>query len=286
MKGGVAAMILALEAIGRCGISLKGDVLIETVADEEGGGNGTLACIAKGYKADAAIITEPTQLEIMPAHMGWLFYKVEVTGKALHAALKWRGVNAIEKTVKIIQALQELERTWAVGKRSPILPPPTINFGTICGGMAGSVVADRCVLDFGLHYLPQDKDCNGMGSLVQQEVFDVINGVAAGDPWLREHPPVITLYQQGSGYEIPFDSAIIGVMKKEYEAATNKKPTIQGCPYGSDARLLTNYGGTPTVLFGPGSIEQAHAINEFVSVEEYLQAIEILALTVVEWCNS
>ena len=87
-------------------------------------------------------------------------------------------------------------------------------------------------------------------------------------------------------YEIPFDSAIIGVMKKEYEAATKKKPTIQGCPYGSDARLLTNYGGTPTVLFGPGSIEQAHAINEFVSVEEYLQAIEILALTIAEWCNS
>ena len=144
MKGGLCAALSALYGLQERGVKLKGDVIVESVVDEEGGGNGTMACILRGYKADAAIISEPTELEIMPAHMGWLFYRIHVKGKALHSSMKWKGVNAIEKMMKIMQALQELERQWCMEKRSAILPPPTINFGTIEGGMAGSVVADSC----------------------------------------------------------------------------------------------------------------------------------------------
>lgn len=285
MKGGVGAMIMAMECIRKAGIELKGDVIVQTVVDEEGGGNGSMATIARGYRADAAIITEPTELEIMPAHMGWLFYKMEVKGKALHAAMKWKGVNAIEKTMKIMQALQELERTWCMTKRHPHLPPPTINFGTIHGGMAGSVVADSCVLDFGLHYLPTDRDENGMGSLVEKELFDAINLACDGDEWLRENRPTITLYQLGSGYEIDFNHELIQLIDRNYTEFSGNRPVIRGCEYGSDARLLTNYGHTPTVLFGPGSIAQAHGINEYISIDQYYSAIEILAQTIVDWCN-
>jgi acetylornithine deacetylase len=286
MKAGVAAMILALETLLDNGVELKGDVIIESVVDEEGGGNGTLACVDKGYLADAAIVTEPTQLEIMPAHMGWLFYKVEISGRSLHSALKWKGVNAIEKAIKVIQGLQELEEKWAITKRHPLLPPPTINIGTIHGGMAGSVVPDTCILDFGLHYLPTDSDAEGLGKDVEKEIFAVINNIVNGDPWLQQNPPIIKKYQEGSSFEISKDHPIVETVSKQFVKNMGLPPTIRGCEYGSDARLLKNYGKIPTVVFGPGSIEQAHAINEFVPVDEFLKSIEILAGVIEEWCNT
>lgn len=285
MKGGLAAAICAIDLLHSMGASLKGDVLVESVVDEEGGGNGTMACIARGYQADGAIISEPTELEIMPAHMGWLFYKIEVKGKALHSSMKWKGVNAIEKMIKIMHALQELERRWCMEKRSDMLPPPTINFGTIHGGMAGSVVADQCILDFGLHYLPSDSDEDGLGANVEAELITAIEYAAAGDEWLSKNPPVIKLYQQGSGYELPSEYPLIGLLEKNHKKIMGEKPVIRGCEYGSDARLLTNYGNTPAVLYGPGSIEQAHGINEYVDVNQFYQAILVLAQTILEWCN-
>lgn len=284
MKGGIAAMLTALDCIDRAGISLRGDVIFQSVVDEEGGGNGSFACAARGYRADGAIIAEPTQLEIMPAHMGWLFYKLEVTGRALHSSMKWNGVNAIEKTMKYMQALQELERLWAISKRSAMLPPPTINFGTIHGGMAGSVVADRCVLDFGLHYLPADADEKGLGTKVDAEIRELVRQVSASDAWLREHPPVLTLYQQGSGYQISPGHPLVQILK-ENSLSHLGRASVRGCEYGSDARILANYAGTPAVLFGPGSILRAHAINEYVELDQFYSAVEILAETIAAWCN-
>ena len=285
MKGGLAAAVCALDLLQEAGVKLRGDVIVESVVDEEGGGNGTMACILKGYKADGAIITEPTELEVMPAHMGWLFYKIEVKGRALHSSMKWKGVNAIEKMMIIMRALQELERKWCMEKRSAILPPPTINFGTIEGGMAGSVVADRCLLDFGLHYLPSDADADGLGKDVQKEVFEAIEYAAKGDPWLSENPPEIHLYQQGSGYELSVDNPLVQLVKACHEDLLHETPVVRGCEYGSDARLLTNYAHTPTVLYGPGSIQQAHGINEYVALDSYYASIEVLAKAIYEWCK-
>ena len=286
MKGGLCAALSALYVLQERGVKLKGDVIVESVVDEEGGGNGTMACILRGYKADAAIISEPTELEIMPAHMGWLFYRIHVKGKALHSSMKWKGVNAIEKMMKIMQALQELERQWCMEKRSAILPPPTINFGTIEGGMAGSVVADSCTLDFGLHYLPSDADSDGLGKDVEADLMQAIDFAVRGDQWLSENPPKIELYQQGSGYELSVDHPLAAIIKENHAAVLGSEPVVRGCEYGSDARLLTNYGKTPTILYGPGSIQQAHGINEYIDVESYCKAIEVLADTIEEWCEA
>lgn len=285
MKGGLSAAICALDALKQKGVRLKGDVIVESVVDEEGGGNGTMACILKGYKADAAIIPEPTELEIMPAHMGWLFYKITVKGKALHSSMKWKGVNAIEKMMIIMRALMELERKWCMEKRSAILPPPTINFGTIHGGMAGSVVADSCVLDFGLHYLPSDSDEEGLGSKVQEELFKAIDYAVKGDEWLSEHKPEIELYQLGSGYELSTDTPLVKILEREHKKITGNEPTVRGCEYGSDARLLTNYADTPAVLYGPGSIQQAHGIDEYIDLNQYMTAIEVIAQTIIDFCG-
>ena len=285
MKGGLAAAICALDLLKQAGVQLKGDVIVESVVDEEGGGNGTMAAILRGYKADAAIITEPTELQVMPAHMGWLFYRIEVKGKALHSSMKWKGVNAIEKMMIIMRALQELERKWCMEKRSAILPPPTINFGTIHGGLAGSVVADQCVLDFGLHYLPSDRDEFGTGDKVQAELFEAIEYAVQGDKWLSQNRPTIELYQQGSGYEISLDNPLVKLLEQNHVAVVGQAPITRGCEYGSDARLLTNYGDTPTILYGPGCIQQAHGINEYIDLEQYLTSIEVLANTIRDFCG-
>lgn len=286
MKAGLSAAICAIDMLQECGITLKGDVLVESVVDEEGGGNGTMACILRGYKADAAIISEPTELQVMPAHMGWLFYKIKIKGKALHSSMKWNGVNAIEKMMIIMHALQELERKWCMEKRSAILPPPTINFGTIHGGMAGSVVADECVLDFGLHYLPSDSDENGLGTKVEAELFEALDLAVDGDAWLRVNRPTIELYQLGSGYELSTDNEVVRILEKSHEEVFGEPPVTRGCEYGSDARLLTNYGDTPTILYGPGSILQAHGINEYVSIDQFYAAIEVLAKTIYAYCGA
>ena len=196
-----------------------------------------------------------------------------------------RMLAVIMAIVLLLRALQELARKWCMEKRSAILPPPTINFGTIHGGMAGSVVADECVLDFGLHYLPADKDEKGMGGNVQADLFRALEYAIAGDEWLSQNRPEIELHQQGSGYEVSVDHEIVKLLEKNHAAALGKAPVTRGCEYGSDARLLNNYGETPTILYGPGSIRQAHGINEFVDIEQFFAAIEVLAGTIRDFCG-
>ena len=285
MKAGLAACVLAVEALVHSGVRLKGDVILQSVVDEEGGGNGTLACIERGYTADGAIFAEPTELNIMPAHMGFLFYRIVVRGKALHSAMKWRGVSAIEKMMKIMQALQELERRWAIEKRHTLLPPPTISFGTIHGGLAGSIVPDECRLELTVHYLPADADEHFLGGRVEEEILETIEGVVQADRWLKDNRPEIVNYQQGGGYEIDPRHPLVQVLADCCREEEGKEPVIRGAEFGCDARLLNNYGRTPSVIFGPGSIERAHSINEYVEIDQYYKCISILANLLIQWCG-
>ncbi|PUU87518.1 MAG: acetylornithine deacetylase or succinyl-diaminopimelate desuccinylase, partial [Halanaerobium sp.] len=282
MKGGLAALILAVESLIKCNCDIKGDIILESVVDEEGGGNGTLACIDNGYKADLAVVAEPTELKIMRSHMGWVFFKMDVEGKSLHSGLKWLGVNAIEKTIKIINGLKELESEWLLKKRNSILPPPTINFGTINGGTAGSVVPDNCRVDFGVHFLPEDADSNGLGSIVEREIIDRIKLISNGDQWLKNHKPKLKKYQEGSPFEFKSDEDYLKVFSSNFEKIRdNEKAVIAGSEYGCDARLLQNYSKVPTLMFGPGSIKQAHGINEYLDLDQYLDYIKIMALSII-----
>lgn len=287
MKGGLCASLMALKAIIDCGVRLKGDVLVESVIDEEGGGNGTLACCAKGYRADAAIIPEPSDLWLAPAHMGWLIYEIEVEGRANHCGAKWDGVNAIEKMTKIILALQEAEREWALTRRHPYLPPQSISIDTIQGGVASTIVPDKCRLEVIIHFQPhQEKGYSWMGEKYDLEVREIIRRVAAGDPWLEAHPPKVTLYQLGSSCDIGLDHPICRALAEKTEQITGKMPGCKGLVSGADGRLLNNYADTPTVHFGPGSMEIAHTINEFVPIQEYLDCIKIFAATILDWCQT
>ncbi len=286
MKGGLCASLMAMRTLKELGIELKGDVMFESVIDEEGGGNGTLACITHGYKADAAIIPEPSDLWIAPAHMGWLIYRIEVEGVAIHSGAKKDGINAIEKMCKYIQAMQEAERVWSLTRRHPYLPPQHLSIDTIVGGTDATIVPNKCVLEVIVNILPDDEP----GYKWRGEKFDIefrklMDYVTASDPWLEAHPPKIELFQLGSGCDTGLSHPICDALSTATEEVRGEKPKCKGLISGADGRLLVNYGDTPTVHFGPGSMEVAHTINEFVPVQEYIECIKIFARTMIDWCG-
>lgn len=280
MKAGLAGLLMAMEAIKKAGITLKGDVIFQSVVDEEGGGNGTLAAIAAGYRADGAVIAEPTDLAVYPAHMGFIFYHIKVKGKSLHSSRKWDGVSAIEKAIKLITALEQLEHRWLLTERHPLLPGPSINIGEIYGGEAGSTVPSWCEFKLCLHYLPGPD----AAQKTEADVRRAINDCCQGDPWLRENPPEIIKYQEGSPFEIsseePLVQTALAAVQAEKEVAT-----LAGMPAGCDARYFTNLAQIPCVIVGPGEPGQAHSIGESILLADYLQFIRAMVRFITTWCG-
>ena len=266
MKAGVAAMILATRFLCEAGFPPQGNVIIQSVVDEEGGGNGTLGCVVEGYKADAAIVTEPPAYTSSPPGRGVLLLEVDVEGQhATHACLKWGGVNTIEKAVKIIQGLSELERLWLAGRRNPLYPPPTITIGQINGGLAGSQVPGECVLKFDVKYLPVEMDRDGRdrpnnGDMIKAEVADWIATLCAGDPWLRDHPPALSWYQHCNPHYLDPKHPLVGLMRR----GARRHGVEHGLRFPGRLRCrehLQNRAGVPAVIFGPGDLQYAHSIE-------------------------
>ncbi|MBN1836831.1 MAG: ArgE/DapE family deacylase [Spirochaetales bacterium] len=288
MKAGLAALMMALEAVSGSGVRLKGDVIVESVVDEEGGGNGSLDLCARGYRADGAIIAEPTELHLQPASRGVLLLEVRVEGRPTHACLKWEGVNAIEKALGIISAMREMEREWLATRTHPLLPRPTVGLGQIEGGVASSAVPGECVMRFDLKYLPSQYDLRGErtvmdGEAIKREVADRIMGVCRADPWLAEHPPKLSFYQHCIPHEIPADDELVRTMGSAAREVMGQAH-ISGFPAGCDARHFAMHG-IPAVIFGPGDLRHAHNVDEHVSVEDYLRCLETVARTIVAWCG-
>ncbi len=288
MKGGLVAMIMALEAVRESGLELKGDVLVESVVDEEGGGNGTLDLCARGYKADGAIITEATGLHVQPASRGVLLLEVAVEGRATHACLKWEGVNAIEKGVYLLESMREMEREWLATRTHPLLPRPTIGIGQIEGGVAGSAVPGECVLRFDIKYLPSVYDLRGArtagdSEAIKREVVDRLMKAAGADAWLAEHPPKLSFYQHCVPHEIDAGHELVRSLAGCAQAVMGEA-RISGFPAGCDARHLAGHG-VPAVIFGPGDLRHAHSVDEHVPLGEYLRCLEVLAHTIIDWCG-
>ena len=279
MKGGLASFILAVKFLKNLGFKLKGDVILQCVVDEEGGGNGTLACVDRGYKADAAIVAEPTNLKIVIAHRGAMHLRVKVKGKSTHACFKWEGVNAIEKMIKIINSLNELEKEYLVKKTHKFLPSPTIMVGEIKGGVAASIVPDECEIKVDVKYLPNESK-----EKAQREVENCIKNVIRCDKWLSKNKVEIVWTLNTSPYEISEKESVVKVI---FDSASKfiKNPVIGGLPSGADARILNNIGKIPTIIFGPGNLKDAHSINESLNLDEFIKSIKIFMLFLIEWCG-
>ncbi len=285
MKAGVAANIFAIQALQSLGFRPAGDVLVESVIGEESGGVGTLTTIVKGFKADAAIITEPTRLHLCPVQSGALTFRIKVAGRAIHACMKPYGVSAIEKFYLLLQAVQQLEQRRHVEYKNPLYENPNniapVNFGTLRSGEWPSTVPDELLVEGRFGVLPGESTGAARSALA-----NALTAVAKQDPWLADHPPTLEWFEgQFESGETSQDSPIVRAIAEGHAQIFGKEPIVQGVTYGSDLRLFTNHGGIPAVLYGPGSIFDAHTVNEHVDLEEVVAATKVLACIVSSWCG-
>lgn len=283
MKGGLMAAVMAVRLLKDAGLEeLPGDVLITSVCDEEGGGNGSMQAIMSGQRADGVVVCEGTGDELILAHMGFVFFRVKFEGKSCHSGGKKNGVSAIDKAIKAITALNEMEHQWLLEYKHPLLPAPNLNVGVISGGSAGSTVPGECTFSVCVHYLPKQMSYDQ----VTAEFADVIKRVAASDSWLSIHPPKVEVYQAGGGFEMKESSPFVRAFKNSYRAVRDKEVKIAGSPAGCDSRLWKNIAGCQTIQFGPGNLAQCHGVDEWVEVDTYLQSILIYAELILHWCGA
>ncbi|MBN8969640.1 MAG: ArgE/DapE family deacylase [Rhizobiales bacterium] len=286
MKSGVASHIRAVEFLKELGLTPKGDVLINIVIDEEVSGHGTLDTVARGYKADAGISGETSDLAVQPACIGRIWFEIEIQGKPAGIQQRYLGVSAIELGYKIVKAVQELEDHRVATVRHPLYPKPLDSLPCIIGsfqaGNYPSAFPATALLKGSIGTVPSE-DHEG----VKQSLVDQIARVAATDPWMKDHPPKVRFVgYDAQASEIPRDHSIVQTVSRTYTEITGKQPVISGRQGAADTRFLNLYADTPTVIFGPGSTAVMHSDDEYVSIEDYITAIKVMALSIYDWCNT
>jgi acetylornithine deacetylase len=285
MKGGSVALLLAIEAIKALEIPLKGDIIFQSVIEEESGGAGTLAAITRGYTADVAIIPEPTNMKIFPKQQGSMWFRLTIKGKSAHGGTRYEGVSAIEKSVIVIQKLQELEQKRNAAICDPLyknIPIPVpINIGNINGGSWPSTVADQVVLEGRIGVAPEEQM-----EKVQEELKSQLESLAEHDEWFLHHPVELTWF--GARWvpgTIDMDHEGMKVLVKSFEKIKQTKPLIEASPWGTDGGLFTQVATIPTIIFGPGTTEVAHHPNEYIEIDKLFESAEIFAQMIIEWCQ-
>lgn len=266
MKGGVAAAICALDTVRRSPWREPAcNVVFHLVADEEaGGGLGTAVLLSQGLvRADACIDPEPTGLGIGVAERGLLQVEVTTHGVAAHAGDPHRGLSAIEKAAKVVLALHGAD----FGEEHPLLGRPSANVGMIEGGVAYNVVADRCTVRVDRRILP--------GTTREEALASIRHRIEAiGDPQLSYD---IAVHVFGEASELDLADPFLAFVQEAYVRALGRTGTIMGMRFTTDARFIRNQAGIPTVVCGPGEVEQAHRADESVPVANLVDATALYA---------
>ena len=279
MKGGCASILAALRALVACGAAaaLGGEVVAAFVPSEEDGGQGMLAAIRAGIVGDMAIITEPTDLDVVIAHAGAITFRLTVPGRAAHASMRREGVSALDRLMVLVRALEADEAARNAAETDPLmtaigLPYPTI-VGMVSGGDWASTVMDRIVADgrYGVALGETWRDA-------EARLRRVIADAAVADPFLRDHPPAVELVGgRFSSARVEADHPLPRSLAAATEAVLGRRPGFIGEPYGADMRLLVNEGRTPTVIFGPGHVSVAHSADEHVPIDDVVACARVLA---------
>jgi acetylornithine deacetylase len=285
MKSGLAAMTMALDAVLKAGLRPKGDLFLEYTVDEELSGNGTLACILRGYRADAGICCETSSLHVQPACIGRIWFEIQIKGKPAGIQRRFEGVSAIEKGYTVAKAVSNLEAIRINELHHPLYPDNLSSLPCMVtqfdSGTFPSAFPDTCTLKGSIASLPGEET-----EAVKEAFVEHIRLFSRTDPWLKDHPPKVRFAGYcGDSAEIPVDHPIVTIVKEKFTSVTGKIPPITGRQGAADIRYLIKYGRTPTVIFGPGPTEQMHATDEWVKVDDLIAATKTLALTIVEWCG-
>jgi acetylornithine deacetylase len=291
MKGGVAAIVFVAEVLRGLQVPLAGDLVVNTVTDEESTAAGSLASVARGIGADGGIIPEPTSLTAWLGARGSLTPVIVVEGRAGHAALPHEPgsdggpVNAIEKLRPVLDALAALRDEWQERpsiRHSWLRPGTVVPTAVRSGEWIVSYPAEarlRCHVQ----YLPTQADEDGCGTLVEREVEERVLAASRSDPWLAEHPPrFVWDGDVPPAFHEP-DEPICAVALDTMDALGLPRDVAPGTTWFDGPTF--SRAGIPTIAFGPGDIRLAHAVDECVPLDEVVRAAQVIAVAAMRFCG-
>jgi acetylornithine deacetylase len=301
MKGGIAAALVALETTVATVGRLRGDVMVQLVTGEEMGEAGTLAALECTPAADLALVLEPTSGDVSLGQggvvTGWITIRSAETfhdamrRRMIHAGGGIRGASAIEKMMVVLASLQTLERHWAVVKSHPAFPAgaTTINPAAIEGGRHPAFVADRCALWITVHFYPGETVEGVTG-----EIEATVRAASAADPWLREHPPAFQwggrsmIEDRGEAFpafETPSDHPGAVLVADAHADVCGTRPAFRTSGGVCDGGWIAERG-IPVVVYGPGGFGQAHAVDEYVTLDDLVRCARVYARVIAGWSEA
>lgn len=285
MKAGIVCFILAFKALRELGLQPAAPVYLQSVVEEECTGNGALACLARGYSADAAIIPEPFEQSLMTAQFGVMWFRVLVRGKPAHVLDTSAGVNAIEAAFELVGALKQLEARWNqddlrhasyAGAKHPV----NFNLGVIRGGEWPSSVPTECRFQMRVGFFPGVKPAD-----VRREIEATIAGAAAAIPGLAETPPVVEFVGfQAEGCTVDPNQEMMRLLARAHERVMGEAPALRATTATTDARFFNLYGKIPATCYGPEA-STIHGIDESLGLDSFKQVTRVLAVFLAEWCG-
>ena len=282
MKAGLAAIVGAVRGLRRLGLQPLGDVLLQSVVEEECGGNGALQCLLAGHRGDACVIPEPFPGAVTVSQVGVLWFHVDIAGIPAHVGDAGVGVNAIEAAFPVLNALRELEVELNADPPAPydeLDHPINLNVGVISGGDWPSTVAAECSLSCRLALYP--------GQEVEElkaRVEAAVARAAREHPYLSTHAPRVRYDGfAGEGVAVPTDAPIVRALAAAHERVTGAAPHAVASTATTDARVFVA-SGIPAVCCGPRA-ERIHGVDERVHLPSVVTTAQVLALLVRDWCG-
>jgi acetylornithine deacetylase/succinyl-diaminopimelate desuccinylase family protein len=268
MKGPLAAMIAATQALISSGVKLSGDLQVSAVIDEEYISCGTEKLL-ENFRPNAAIVGEPTNLDIAVAHNGIVRLEIETFGKAAHGSVPEIGIDAIVQMAKLILRLEELKHTY-LDRRHALTGIPKLHTSTINGGSEWSMVPDFCRVRVERRTVPGETS-----SVVINELKQILEELKKEDPQFNAE---IRLVLNKQPMEISAQEDVVKILQIAFREVRQSEPKIIGQPYWTDASIFVNKAFIPTCIFGPGNIDVAHSKDEYIKIDDVVDSAKIYAL--------
>lgn len=285
MKAGLAGLVYALDALRDAGWRPAADVYLQSVIEEECTGNGALACVARGYRAEAALIPEPFNDRLVRAQVGPMWFKVDLQGHPVHVLTTGTGANAITASFPLMQAVHGLIETWNQEDRkhpafAGVEHPINFNVGIIRGGDWPSSVPAWCSFECRVATYPgQDMEA------AKEEIRACIDAAARRDPFLANNPPVVDFHGlQAQGYVLTGGEDAEAALRSAHETAFGAPLEEIAITAATDSRFFGLNADIPSFVYGPQA-EDIHGFNERVNLESVRRNTQAIALFVADWCG-
>ncbi|MCP4361432.1 MAG: ArgE/DapE family deacylase [Chloroflexi bacterium] len=275
MKGSLAAMMAAAKALVDGGVQLGGDLLLTAVADEEHSSIGSDNLVVRGITADAAIVTEPTDLAICRAHRGFIWYDVDTYGRAAHGSRYMEGIDANMRMGRFLAELDKLEQDLRQRDPHPLVKVPSLHASKIQGGKEISIYAAHCHLQIERRTVPGETEMQATA-----ELQTILDRLAAADPTFKA---TVKPTFSREPFTIPAAAAIVHSLETAVINHLGQPPEHIGQTFWTDAAIFAA-AGMETVLIGPIG-HGLHSAEEWVDVQSVVELAAILADTAVQFCG-